>query len=167
MQQRFLHSAPKEINQEGPHHQCEVLSFRNFRQLQDQIDVIKILRSPSKRGLAVNLSLRNKGRNFEGYLQGKPDAASPLSQFASRSLFWEDVALDLPSLLTEGDYGDPYFSTVPQIPKINDQMLSQHPAYSQFILVRDTFQSTARKDGKNSGPFSYEHVIDPMYQAFY
>ena len=84
---------------------------------------------------------------------------------ASRNPFWEDVASDLPSLLTEGDYGDPLISRLPQLPKINDQILAQHPAYEQFILVRNTFQSFDRKDGKRSGPLVSEHAIDPLDQA--
>ena len=80
-------------------------------------------------------------------------------------LFWEHVGSDLPSFLTEGGYGDPHyphFSTVPQVPEFNDQMLSQHPAYKQGILVRNTFQSIERKDGENVGPHPSEYVFDPV-----
>ena len=84
---------------------------------------------------------------------------------ASKSSFWEGVASDLPSLLTEGDYGDPHVPTIPRLQEINDQTLAQHPAYKQLLLVRNTFQSFDRKDGKSSGPFASQHAIDSMYQA--
>ena len=155
LQTKFLDSAPEGIKREQPYHHCEVLSFRSFKQLQDQIDVIRILRSSFKRSLMIKLSVRNRG------IMGIPGALLP-SDIPWRYSFWGDVASDLPSLLTEDGYGDPYLSTVPQFPKTNDQVLSQHPYYTRkAILVRDTFQSFDRKDGKNSGPLSSEHVTDP------
>lgn len=163
MQARFLHAKPIS-REEQPSFQCEVLCLRDYQHLQDQIDVIKISKS-----FSLTLDFRLNQRNREDYHDNgrRPFAWRTVGGKPEQSTIWVQFRSDLPSLLTEGGYDDPRSSTLPELPKINDQMLSRHPAYTQeAVLVRDVLQSFDRQDGKTSRPLSYEHVIDPTNQAF-
>ena len=151
---RFLNAGPDYSsnfgqdynNYSSPQLHFEVLNFRHRQYVEDQADVFNILRHLT--GLTSSL-------NGYTWAPGLWDA-SLYSDFITRSHeyvasteFWDLVRSDLPSQLTEGNDDDLHFtSTSPSI-SIDAQILSQHPAYSHAILVRDPFRTFRRSDGEN------------------
>ncbi|KAL8917002.1 MAG: hypothetical protein Q9208_008220 [Pyrenodesmia sp. 3 TL-2023] len=128
----------------SPHLQFDVLNFRHQQYLRDQVDVFNILRSLPSMNKALlgrtwdwrHSSIISRGIDWRYNLRG------------SILNFWDVVRSDLPSQLIEST--DDNFDTahVPNLSVFDDQILSQHhAAYSNAVLVRDSFQIFHRSDG--------------------
>ena len=120
---------------------CEILSLRERRYLQDQVDVFNILRDIPELNQRLNSVNQHPEHGLyydmvwrAGHLGGSRD-------------FWDFARSDMPWQLTEGIRSDLDEPDMYQIPEFENQMLSQHGVYSKAVLVRDSFRCFSRNDG--------------------
>ena len=121
---------------------CEILSLRERRNLQDQVDVFNILRGIPKlhRLLDAYNWQHAVGHNLYRDIHWR---AENLGRSCG---FWDFARSDMPWQLTDGIRSDLDEPDMHQIPEFENQMLSQHGIYSKAVLVRDSFRCFRRND---------------------
>ncbi|KAL6713756.1 hypothetical protein ACLMJK_008248 [Lecanora helva] len=120
---------------------CEVLNSRQRQDLQDQLDVFKLLQGIPE--FTAKLQTHHLKRSKNSILDIEAQTQRP-------GFFWVSVKSDLPSQLTEVQYDSLNLGHTLQWAEIDDQILSLHADYGESVLVRDSFQTFHRADGKSS-----------------
>ena len=127
-----------------PYVECEVTSFRERQYLQDQTDVFNIFKKITQ--LNGLLDQRNWQQDQGTGLPNK--VQSEASRLGAGSAFWDLAHSDLPWQLTQSIRSDFDVMNTLEAPDFERQILSRHGAYAEAILVRDSFQSFHRDEGR-------------------
>ena len=109
--------------------------------MQDQLDAFWIIRESNC-----------LGNEFDQY-DFQQDPVASLHREFTQELRWDDVLSDLPWQLGEGIRSSYTKMEVAQnllAPRVDQQMLSRHPVYSNAVLVRDHFRCFPHDDGFES-----------------
>ena len=135
-------------------HGFEILNFRERQYLQDQSDVLNILRNSPHLSAELDRSSKVKDAEDPTWI-ARMEMADGLEK---KYGFRKDVQSDLPWQLDEGirsDFPKLDLKSDALEAKINEQLLSRYPTYSDAILVRDSFRCSLRDDGCPKSPKIY------------
>ena len=132
-------------------HGFEILNFRERQYLQDQSDVLNILRNSPHLSAELDRSSKVKDAENPTWIARMEMADGPEKKYGFR----KDVQSDLPWQLDEGirsDFPKLDLKNSALEAKINQQLLSSYPTYSDAVLVRDSFRCSLRDDGCPKSP---------------